>query len=192
GGAADSAKAKAPEVVKVEPQDFPVNELPETQFGKSTTEAEDGSVAKPVANNFSRFPNDVPAWLEAIISRESIVIFASRVLSEMPDEVEFIQAGQSHYSTADESWKAFVTTFTTRPSNAYITIYGAYADEDKSYWASHFSKDGPLNIEIMDAAPTEGGVILKGIRNVGNNAQEAYEAELKKASTSIKTSKIGG
>lgn len=147
------------QIVKVEPQDFPVNELPESYFGKKVTIAQEKGL-KVTSANIMQGAGGFPEWLDQIISRESIVQFAQGILKDMPDELEFVQTSSSSFDGPD-SWKVFVVNFSTRPSNASIVVYGAYASEEKSYWAAQNSKSS-MNMDVKNVLPTENGVEIMG------------------------------
>lgn len=175
----DNQEGSKPEVVKVEPQEFPVNKIPETQFGKVAKWEDVASIDVPDAANLKPDEEKFPDWLDAIISRESIVLFANTVLSQLEEEVEFVQAGQQHYA-GPEGWKAFHVQFNTRPSNANMVIFGAYKSESESYWGSDFSKL-PLNMTWTNAAPSEMGVQLLGNGYYGGEDKAAtFSADLGK------------
>lgn len=165
------------EVIKVEPQNFPVNELPDSYFGKEVTEA-DLNAGDATENNLSLLQEGYPEWLDAIISRESIVIFASKILSEMPEEVEFVQTTQKHYMASDD-WKGFKVLFTTRPSNVNIFIMGAYQTEDNPVWMSVIEKEA-ISVGLESIAPDGEGVMLKG-----KMGEKPFAASLKKESVSL-------
>lgn len=166
------------QVVKVEPQDFPVNKLPESQFNKTIEKSVDEGL-EPATGALATSPGKFPDWLEAIISRESIVIFASKVLEAMPEEVEFVQAGQTHLD-GGTGWKAFTVTFNTRPSNATILVYGAYENEENSYWASDYSA-GAAGMRINGLEAMDGGVKMMGSAYFGGEENAAnFSAELTK------------
>lgn len=147
-------------VIKVEPQSFPVNDLSDSWFGKTiTNETAEVSIAE---ENLTESQDSYPGWLDAIISRESIVAFASQVLAEMPDELEFVQSSQKHYVGPD-NWKVFKVLFSTRPSNANIFVYGAYQSEEQSYWVSELSKE-PVSMQMKAVAPGENGAVVQGTK----------------------------
>jgi|GEM_PF-5345861 len=164
-GCGDSTPEQAPEqapeppteVIKVEPQDFPSNEIPDSYFGKDVALSRS---LQPGEANLKLSSNPVPAWLDAIISRESIVMFASEVMVTMPDEVEFVQATQKHYEGSDGIF-AFKTLFTTRPSNANIFIYGAYTAEDNVYWTSEVRPEA-TSLAMDHASATDNGMLVSG------------------------------
>jgi predicted small secreted protein len=147
-----------PQVVKVEPQDFPVNNLPDSLFGKWP--AHSNERVKLGEANLTAQTGVLPDWLDQILSRESIVLFANGILRTLPDEVEFVQTESTQY-TGPDGWKAFVVNFTTRPSNAAMVVYGAYLDEQKSYWASHSDK-GKLAMTLKTVKANDNGVELWG------------------------------
>ncbi len=185
GGTQDGDKTKdsidTPQVVKVEPQNFPVNNLPDSIFGKKV----DQKVAKDIklgASNLTAATGTLPDWLDQILSRESIVLFANGILATMPDEVEFVQSGSTLYD-GPEGWKAFVVNFNTRPSNAGMIVYGAYLNEEQSYWASQSDK-GKLAMTLktvkgMDKGAELGGEWTQGAKPV------PFSAVLTKSATTI-------
>lgn len=175
-----------PQVVKVEPQNFPVNELPENYFGKKIAREEMKGFSLPAAS-LQPSAATMPEWLDQIISRESIVHFAQGILNAMPDEVEFTQSGSSLYDGAD-GWHAFVVRFATRPSNASILIYGGFKSEEESYWAGTFSKDA-LDFEPVDLKAVDGGVEMAGIYKEGGKNHH-YKAVVKKDATEAKSSPL--
>jgi hypothetical protein len=163
GGSQDGDRTKdsidTPQVVKVEPQDFPVNDLPDSIFGKVATKAMERSLKIGQAN-LTPAAGVLPDWLDQILSRESIVLFAKGILTALPDEVEFVQTGNALYDGPD-GWKAFTVNFTTRPTDASMVVYGAYLNEEKSYWASQSDK-GKLAMTLKVIKPTDKGVELWG------------------------------
>lgn len=173
-----------PQVVKVEPQNFPVNELPENYFGKQISKEEAKGLKLP-EKSLKPSTAAMPEWLDQIISRESIVHFAQGILETMPDEVEFAQNGSTLYD-GPEGWHAFTVRFGTRPSNAAILIFGAYKSEEESYWAGTFAKES-LDFEPYAAKAVEGGVELTGLYKQGEQ-QHNYQVLLKKDATLAKSS----
>lgn len=145
------------EVIKVEPQDFPSNDIPDSHFGKEVALRKSLRLGEP---NLKLSANPVPEWLDAIISRESIVVFASQIMAEMPNEVEFVQSTQKHYEGSDGVF-AFKTLFSTRPSNANIFIYGAYTAEDNVYWTSMVKKDA-ISLAMDHASNEENSMFISG------------------------------
>ena len=181
GGATDTTA-----VIKVEPQNFPVNELPDSYFGKEVIKT---SLNSPTGagNNLSAIGEPYPSWLDAIISRESIVIFANKILAEMPEEVEFVQTNQRHYQ-APEAWRGFKVLFTTRPSNVNIFIMGAYKDEESVYWMSTVEKE-PLSVgienimEIMSdnsAQMSQDDQVQSGVMLMGKMGDAPFTAYIEK------------
>ncbi len=163
GGTQDGDKSKdsldTTQVVHVEPQDFPVNELEDALFGKAVTISEEKGL-KVAATKLIPVNTPLPEWLDQIISRESIVLFAQGILKEMPEEVEFVQTS-SKLMDAGNGLSVFLVNFSTRPSNASMIVYGGYMDESKSYWASQTSKE-KLEMNIQGATATADGVELVG------------------------------
>jgi hypothetical protein len=194
GGASsenENAAENQPEVVKVEPQeqDFPVNKIPDDEFGKAAA-WEDAAVEVPAEKNLSASDEKFPDWLDAIISRESIVLFAQRVLSEMPEEVEFVQSGQQHM-TGPDGWKAFSVQFNTRPSNANLIIYGGYMNENDSWWASDYTK-GSTSIDWTHISKSDNGVMLHGAGHYdGEENAYNFSADIGKKSVALKRAKAG-
>ncbi|HEX2899064.1 MAG TPA: hypothetical protein VHS96_05015, partial [Bacteroidia bacterium] len=131
GGTQEGDKTKdsidTPQVVRVEPQNFPVNNLPDSIFGKAVTQGVEKGL-KIGASNLVKTEGAFPDWLDQIISRESIVLFSSGILTTLPDEVEFVQTASSQYD-GPEGWKAFAVNYSTKPSGASMVVYGAYHDE---------------------------------------------------------------
>lgn len=159
GGDKSHDSIDTPQIVKVEPQNFPVNDLPDTIFGKELTQTTEKGL-KLGAENLTAGTATLPDWLDQILSRESIVQFANGILSKMPDEVEFVQTASVHYDGPD-NWKAFVVSFGTRPSDASIVVFGAYLDEERSYWASQSDK-GKLSMTLKTVKAADKGVELWG------------------------------
>ena len=153
------ANADSTQVVKVEPQDFPVNELPESYFGKNVVVSQEKGL-KVTSANIMQSSANFPDWLDQIISRESIVQFAQGILKDMPDELEFVQTASTHYDGPD-GWKVFTVNFSTRPNSASIVIYGGYSNEEKSFWAAQHSK-GKLNMDLKNVTATDNGIELMG------------------------------
>lgn len=184
GGTQDGDKTHdtidTPQVVKVEPQNFPVNDLPDSLFGKLAT-VKKGTVKAPAAN-LTANQTPLPDWLDQIVSRESIVLFAKGILNSMPDEVEFVQSSSTHYDGPD-GWKAFCVAFSTRPSEASMVVYGAYQDEQRSYWASTTDK-GKMSMALKAAAAKDNGVELWGESTLGDKATP-FHAVLAKSSTTV-------
>jgi hypothetical protein len=162
-GSQDGDKSKdtidTTQVVTVTPQDFPVNELADSLFGKPLTVTEEKGL-KSTGVALIPVNQAMPEWLDQILSRESIVLFANGILKEMPEEVEFVQTNSVIYD-AGEGLKAFVVNFSTRPSNASMIVYGGYMDEARSYWASQSSKE-KLEMSVKGAKATADGVELVG------------------------------
>ena len=163
GGAQDGDKTKdsidTPQVVHVEPQDFPVNELPDSLFGKALTTTEEKGL-KVAQTKLIPSSNPMPEWLDQIVSRESIVLFAQGILKDMPDEVEFVQTSSS-LMDAGNGLSVFLVNFSTRPSNASMLVYGGYKDEANSYWASQSAKE-KLDMKLLGATALDNGVELVG------------------------------
>jgi hypothetical protein len=184
GGAQDGDKTKdsvdTPQVVRVEPQNFPVNELPDSLFGKAITTTEEKGL-KTTTTQLTAVAGTMPEWLDQIISRESIVRFGNPILQEMPDEVEFVQTGSTLYDAGDNLF-AFVVTFSTRPSNVSMVVYGGYMDEERSYWASQSSKD-KLEMSLKGAKATTDGVELHGEWTGAKTVP--FKANLTKAKTTL-------
>jgi hypothetical protein len=181
----DSTKTDSTTVVKVEPQEFPVNKLPDNYFGKKPTASVDKSI-KITSGNLSQSSTPLPEWLDQILSRESIVVFAQGVLVELPDDVEFVQTQSIHYDATD-GWKAFCVNFDCRPSNgpanAAIVIYGAFQSEEKCYWASAYAK-GKLTMDLKSVKPTDNGVEVMG-EWTHQPKPIAFRANLTKEATAI-------
>lgn len=178
-GTEGDASTDGGELIKVEPQDFPVNNLPDAWFGKAAT-TEVVETLEAVEANIGKSEAQYPEWLDAIVSRESIVSFASQVLSQMPEELEFVQSSQQHYSAPD-GWSAFKVMFNTRPSNGTIFVYGAYRDEEHSFWTSEFSKE-PVSLQVMAVVPGEGGVAIHGLRD-----DQPFKVDLDKEKVKVTT-----
>lgn len=163
GGSQEGDKAHdsidTPQVVKVEPQDFPVNDLPDSLFGKvPQVKAEPSLKVTPGALTETR--TSLPEWLDQILSRESIVLFANGILGSLPEEVEFVQSSSIVHDAGD-GLKAFVVSYTTRPSSASMVVYGGWRSEEQSYWASYSSKE-KLEVKVEAAQATANGVELSG------------------------------
>ncbi|MFM2375607.1 MAG: hypothetical protein RLZZ165_704 [Bacteroidota bacterium] len=163
GGTEGGDKAKdsidTPQVVKIEPQNFPVNDLPDSIFGKQVVvKVEKG--LKLGSANLVAGKGALPDWLDQITSRESIVRFADGILKSMPDEVEFFQTGNALYDGPD-GWKVFSLNYGTRPSEASMIVYGAYLDEQRSYWASQ-SDTSKLAMTLKAVKAADNGVELWG------------------------------
>jgi hypothetical protein len=163
GGSQDGDKTHdsidTPQVVKVTPQDFPVNELPDSLFGKATATSEQAGL-KVTPAKLIPVTAPLPEWLDQILSRESIVLFSGSIMKDMPDEVEFVQTA-SAINDAGSNLTTFAVQYSTRPSNASMLVYGAYTDEQHAYWASQSSKD-PLDMRIQSAKVIDNGVELMG------------------------------
>lgn len=185
GGTQDGDKTKdsidTPQVVKVEPQNFPVNNLPDSIFGKKVTQTVEKGL-KAGASNLTTATGTLPDWLDQIVSRESIVLFTNSILATMPDEVEFVQSGSTLYDGPD-GWKAFVVNYETRPSNAGMIVYGAYLNEDQSYWASQSDK-GKLDMTLKTVKAVDKGAELWGEWTQGAKPVP-FHAILTKSSSTI-------
>jgi predicted small secreted protein len=191
GTAGEGGDSDSTEVVKVKPseQDFPVNKIPDDEFGKAGEWQDDDEVSLPAESNLSVVGEKFPDWLDAIISRESIVLFAQKVLGAMPDEVEFVQSGQKHYQ-GPEGWRAFYVHFNTRPSNANLVIYGGYQNENKVWWSSGFSKSG-IDMEWSHIAPSDNGILLQGSGYYGGSPNTyEFSADLGKKAVVLKRKKV--
>ncbi|HHG84161.1 MAG TPA: hypothetical protein ENJ82_05365 [Bacteroidetes bacterium] len=181
----DDSNSPDPEVVKVEPQDFPVNKIPESQFGKAANWEEVMAINLPDAANLVASDTKFPDWLDAIISRESIVLFANKVLSSMSEEVEFVQSGQQHL-TGPDGWNAFYVHFNTRPSNGQMVIFGGYKSETEVYWGSDFGANA-ISMAWTRIAPSEMGVELMGTGYYGGQDKTAtFEVDLGEEAIKLK------
>lgn len=177
-GDVEEADTNKTEVIKVEPQNFPVNELPDSYFGKTVSSIKGSPGDSETVNNLSEIGEGYPEWLDAIVSRESIVVFASQILAQMPDEVEFVQTTQKHYQASD-AWRGFKVLFTTRPSNVNIFILGAYQSEDEVYWMSLIEKE-PKSFGLEFIGPKGKGIVVKG--KIGN---DPFEANIEKETVAV-------
>jgi hypothetical protein len=189
GASQDGDKTKdsidTPQVVKVEPQDFPVNDLPDSLFGKALTTTEEKGL-KVTPSKLIPVTSPLPEWLDQILSRESIVLFSTGILKDMPDEVEFVQTASS-INDAGGNLNTFVVQYSTRPSNANMVVYGGYTDESHAYWASQASKD-KLDMRIQAAKAIDGGVELLGEWAKSPTAVP-FKATLTKTATTMVTGK---
>ena len=127
---------------ETDPDVYAANEMADDLFGKKVNQTENPDLELP-ETNVSTMSGEMPGWLEAIISRESIVLFANGILSVSPDEAEFAQQEQVQYET-EGGMKGFHVRFTTRPNNYTMAIYGIYTNQDDLKWAT-FSGAGDQN-----------------------------------------------
>ncbi len=178
-------------VIKVEPQNFPVNELPDAYFGKEVIKEKLNSPAG-AGNNLTMIGEPFPTWLDAIISRESIVMFANKILAEMPEELEFVQTSQQHYQ-APQAWRGFKVLFTTRPSNVNIFIMGAYKDEENVYWMSLVERDA-ISVGIENIMPiisdnsadmSQGNDMQSGVMLIGKMGDAPFTAFLERETSKL-------
>jgi hypothetical protein len=116
-----------------------------------------------------------PAWLDAIVSRESIVRFG-KVMGEKPEELEFVQV-EAHQFKSANGWMAFWASFKTRPSNVGMVVFGAYENEGNSHWAS-LHRNGPLAISLHQVYPLASGVKLMGTLTTDKGPETPFSAEL--------------
>lgn len=170
----EEAAAGTEEVIKVVPQDFPVNKLPDNWFGKPVEELSIKQI-KPGGEPLSESAGDFPDWLDQVISRESIVAFNQVVLAKAPEDQQFSQVFERNYTGAG-GWSAYLVGFETSPSKHLIAIMGAYQSEDDSYWMSYaFPERVDLSLETIAA-------LDEGVKLWGKDGAAAFQVELKKES----------
>lgn len=151
-----------------------VNEVPIEKFNK-TPKVISGAVEGAPAPNLSPVQEPLPEKVDAILSRESIVIFSQRIMEEMPDELEFTQTELKHYKGPGD-WSAFVVRYVTKPGGVHMVIYGAYESPDKVYWASGVAgRASDYSISAVEAA--EGGAVLYGMMEGENPFRAKITAE---------------
>ena len=154
-----STEEEEPEVIKVVPQDFPINELSDAWFGKEVV-MENGFSDDRIGNPLSETASPLPEWLDQIISRESIVAFNQHILAQMPDELQFSQVAERKY-TGTDGWEAFLVEFETNPSRKVISIMGAYKSETESYWLSEVLPQR-VDMTLTQIAEEPEGAVLWG------------------------------
>lgn len=136
-----------------------VNEMADNLFNKAVTEEQVASITLPEAN-LSPDASPLPEMVDATLSRESIVVFSQKIMTEMPDEVEFVQERAEHF-TGPDGWKAFRVQYSTRPGRIGMVIYGGYKSEKEAIWASEVSS-GLKIASLSSIAPVEGGITVYG------------------------------
>lgn len=172
------------EVKATDARDYPVNNLPDNYFFK---QPERIAVKNLLAEkeNLNISPNKMPEGVEQIISRESIVLFSLGIMNELPDEVEFAQTSQT-VMKADNGWNAFQVTYTTRPSNAKMLIYGAYKDAETVFWTSEYDKEN-VAVELKYVSGDDNEVVLQGTRVEGKAVDgELFQATIGKDAVELK------
>lgn len=174
-------------IVKVEmnADAFPVNQIPDDHFGKTLEQTSQPNL-KVEAQPLPTLPEKAPDWLEAIVSRESIVAFG-KLMATAPEEIEFVQE-QSIIYEAQDHWQAFAVHFKTRPSNMGILVFGAYIDEQHTYWHS-ISRKGPITFTPTKVTPAETSVTLQGRMTTDTGSEAPFSIELHKDSGKLTTGK---
>jgi hypothetical protein len=183
GNGSDSDSTASDTVVSIEldPSAFPVNAIPDNQFGKPLPESIDPSVgAVPAALPLRA--EKLPESVDAIVSRESIVQFG-KIMAASPDELEFVQQ-ESKLFDAGKGCTAYYATFKTRPSEFGMVVFGAYLNDTESYWASTYRK-GPMSILLGAATAVEGGMEIRGGISTDADPNMPFKAVLKKESGTI-------
>lgn len=143
---------------ETDPDVFAANEMSDDLFGKVINQSENPDLELP-ATNVSTMSGEMPGWLEAIISRESIVLFATGILSISADEAEFAQQEQVQYST-EGGLNGFHVRFTTRPNNYTMVIYGVYSNQNDLNWATYSGAgDQTLILKHLGSGPEIYGTI---------------------------------
>lgn len=174
GAGSDSTAVDTVVTLELDPQSFPVNEIPDNQFGKELKPLQPGTLV--AGKSLAEVKEPMPAWLDAIISRESIVAFG-KVMAQNPDELEFLQK-EAHLLDAGGGLKAFWTSFSTRPSDGTIIVWGAYTSEKEVYWAS-MNRKGQVDFLISSAQMQQGGVRIDGAMTSDSGPNTAYRSEIK-------------
>lgn len=167
GDGADTTKSR--EAVPVEVEDYGVNNMPDELFNKEQLVEETGSIELP-GQNLNVSQGAVPPWLEAILSRESIVVFWQRIVQQNPDESEFLQKEMKQYS-GDSPWTGYYVKYRTRPGNHTMIIYGAYQNQDNAFWTSH-ADTGSVSFSLMGIKELEGRPVLYGDMSVGQDVKQ--------------------
>lgn len=168
------------EVIKVVPQEFPINELSDSWFGKEV-QRDDELQYDVDSSPLSESAGDVPDWLDQIISRESIVAFNKNVLAQHPNEVQFSQTSQRSFGTT-EGWNAFLTEFETKPTGFIIAVMGAYKNEDESYWMSEVLPSR-TEMSLQALQEIEGGALL-----FGRKGEQSFTSSIKKETATMTVS----
>ena len=182
GGAQDSLQTDTVVNVELNPDAFPVNQLPDDQFGKAATEAKDAALKVGAA--LPAHGTKLPAWLDAIVSRESIVAFG-KMMAVAPDETEFVQKSALEVAGAD-GWKGFHVLYDTRPTGGTILVFGGYKDEQNVFWHSSF-RVGMLNYLPSSVAPQADGLRIEGVMTNAAGADTPFRADLQKTAVSLTT-----
>lgn len=136
-----------------------VNKMADNLFNKPVTESQVAQVQLP-ATNLAPNAAPLPELLDATLSRESIVVFSQKIMTEMPDEIEFVQERSEHFA-GPNGWNAFRVQYSTRPGKIGMVIYGAYQQADQALWASEVSS-GLRITQLLAVEPAEGGVTIYG------------------------------
>lgn len=157
-----------------------VNALPNESFNKKM-EKQEQAFEMP-ETNLSPVDAKLPEKVDAILSRESIVIFSQRIMEEMPDEMEFSQVSQQVFAGPD-NWNAFMVRYITRPGNVNMVIFGAYQGENQILWGSDLG-NATEDYAFTAIAPADGGVDLFGKMEDGR----AFKLSLSSGSLNLITS----
>ncbi len=178
-GQAEGVEMVPDTVITIEPQSFPINELPDEFFGKKVEE--DGEWTKSMEQSiFSATEAPVPGYIDEIIFREAVVVFNQQVSTLSPTEEAFKQTTQFHYNSPDEV-NGFVTQFETAPSGYQIIVLGAYSSEEENVWMS-LVKEAATDVVLMARGPSEEGkdLVLMGTMN-----GQSFQAALSKATSKL-------
>lgn len=182
GGGADSLQSDTVVRVEMNPDAFPVNQLPDNQFGKAAAASVDASLK--VGPALAVQATKLPAWLDAIVSRESIVAFG-KLIAAAPDETEFVQKAALEVSGSD-GWKGFHVLFDTRPTGGTILVFGGYKDEQNVFWHSS-QRLGVLNYMPSSVAPAVDGLRIEGVMTNAAGTDTPFRAELGKTALRLTT-----
>jgi hypothetical protein len=182
GSGADSLQTDTVVKVEMNPDAFPVNQLPDNQFGKVATESKDPSLKAGTA--LQTQATQLPAWLDAIVSRESIVAFG-KLIATAPDETEFVQRAALEVPGKD-GWKGFHVLFDTRPAGGTILVFGGYKDEQNVFWHSS-QRLGMLNYLPSSVAPTADGLRIEGVMTNASGKDTPFRADLSKTALRLST-----
>lgn len=182
GAAADSLATDTVVNVQMNPDAFPVNQVPDDHFGKAATESKDAALKVGAA--LPTQPTKLPAWLDAIVSRESIVAFG-KLMAMAPDETEFVQKSALEVAGA-EGWKGFHVLFDTRPSGGSILVFGGYKDEQNVYWHSS-QRLGAITYQPSSVAPVADGLAIEGVMTNAAGTDAPFRAALSKTAVRLST-----
>lgn len=161
GTVAPTEEIQPDTVIKVEPQNFPINDVPDEYFGKKVELLSEYPAASDVLP-MSASEGKILPFVDEVVFRESVVAFNQKVAETSPDEQSFSQKSQNLYNSA-EGIDGFVTVFETEPSKLSIIVMGVYEDEDNVLWMSTVTEGG--QVDLTGHKEAEGGHEIYGNMN---------------------------